>query len=168
MTRIGCDDWDFNSVLEPDTDEVLLSLLAQDNEPPPKHDKPHRRYVAPPAYGGYNYWDTFEKRGDRWWEPIPLEEYRKRFPRHKITPAWEQPEPTPRPAPKVSRPPPRLPEPWPEPPPRPRVSPMITDWLVQRLLEAGEFYQAFCYARLGLVRYVSDKNKPLAPPTPET
>jgi hypothetical protein len=37
-------------LLDQDTDEVLLALLARDAEPPLKHDIPHRRWKYPPGY----------------------------------------------------------------------------------------------------------------------
>jgi len=39
-----------DSLLDLDADEVLLGLLARDNEPPPKHDMPHRRWMNPPQH----------------------------------------------------------------------------------------------------------------------
>jgi hypothetical protein len=88
-----------NDILDPDTDEVLLGLLARDAEQPPLHDRPHRRWVTPPhsaldGDGG----NTFRQVKPGWWRVETQEEQRElakgrsmlERERHARAKAWQQ------------------------------------------------------------------------------
>lgn len=64
------------TLLDPDADEILLGLLARDAEQPPIHDRPHRRWVAPPAQYDPNE-GTFREIKPGWWRLETPEESRE-------------------------------------------------------------------------------------------
>jgi hypothetical protein len=57
-------------MLDPETDEILLGLLARDAEQPPIHDRPHRRWVAPPFHGVDDEKNWFHEIKPGWWRIV--------------------------------------------------------------------------------------------------
>ena len=80
-TFIVAADWD---LLDPDADEVLLSLLARDAEPPPKRDMPHRRWAHPP-YQQTSPDGVWRERALGWWTVTSYEDFEEEI-RSKYSP----------------------------------------------------------------------------------
>jgi hypothetical protein len=145
--------------LDPDADEVLLELLGRDAEPPPRHDMPHRRWVAPPMHGGNGA--VWRERAPGWWVATPYKEYwaeqerenairrqqaledeqreRATFQRRRADQAWE-----------AERERATLRRQMAEPAPRQIHDPgkhPAESWLIETLLKSGEYYQVFLWQR---------------------